>query len=210
MPKKIGLVLLATAFINVMGLSALAQKTRPNNMLHAMAKRTGGRLVLKHSPSRRTIYSGIEDLAGHSDIIVVGRTLGHRSRLRADGNFLTEDFLVRVQEVVKGDVHAGRSILVSLPGGSYRYPDGTHVTMMPVNYNETEDGRIYVFFLRKKGAFYKGHQPTAEAQGQFKLNGDTVQPADLIETDPVVAKYRGMKTSAFLAEIHRAIPRKKR
>jgi hypothetical protein len=209
MPKKIGLVLFVIAFVGVTSPRALGQKTRPNNMLHAMAKRTGGKLVLKHRPSRRTIYSGLDNLASHSDIIVIGRTLGHRSRLRPDGNFLTEDFLVRVQEVIKGDVQTGRSILVSLPGGSYKYPDGTYVTMMPVGYNETEDGKIYVFFLRKKGAFYKGHQPTAEAQGQFELTGDKVQPADLIETDPVVAKYRGMKTSAFLAEIHRAAPRKK-
>src|SRR5712692_9187010 len=129
MPKKFKLVLFVIVLACVASLPSLARKPRSNNILHELAKREGGKVLLRHRPNRSTIYSGVDELARRSDLVVVGRTLAHRPSLRFDGNFITEDFLVRVQEVIKGDPQMGRSIVVSLPGGSYRFSDGTYVTL---------------------------------------------------------------------------------
>ncbi|MGA9997094.1 MAG: hypothetical protein WBP93_16875 [Pyrinomonadaceae bacterium] len=182
----------------------------PREALYSRAKKAGGNLVWRYRPNRGVLYPTVEELAKRSDIIVVGRILGHRSSLRPDGKFITQDYLVRVQEVIRGDLPNSKSIIISLPGGDYRYPDGTHVHVMPIGYRQPEDGSSYVFFLRKKtGEDYKGYRLVSETQGLFGMKNDQVEPANLVKSDPVVVKYRGMATGEFLRQIHKAVPIKK-
>src|SRR4030095_7125993 len=187
-----------------------AQVLKADETLHDRAKKAGGKFLWVYKPKRNVIYANVQELAKRSDVIVVGRTTGHRARLRSDGKFITKDFLVKVHEVIKGDITMGRSIFVSLPGGAYRFPDGTYAYVTPINYRQAEDGGIYVFFLKNKGSVYQGHEPVSESQGLFELTGGKVQSADLIKDDPVVAKYEEMSAAAFLAEIHKAVPRAKK
>jgi hypothetical protein len=203
-----GLLLFVVALTCAASVPALAQ--HPRETLHDRAKKSGGNLVWKYRSNRSVVYPNIEELAKRSDIIVVGRALGHRSSLRPDGKFITEDFLVRAQEVIKGDVPLGRSLTVSLPGGSYRFPDGAHVHVMPANYRQAEDGGIYIFFLKKKkGAAYKGYRLVSETQALYAVRDGQVEPANLVKSDPVVVKYQGMGAGEFLAQIHKAVPIKK-
>ena len=53
--------------------------TQSKNKLQEMANRAGGHFVLRYRP-RVTVYPNVEELAKRSDIIIVGRTLGHRSQ----------------------------------------------------------------------------------------------------------------------------------
>ena len=210
MPKRIhGLMLLAVvALAGAMSSSVFAQN--PRETLHERTKKAGGKLVWRYRATRSLIYPNVEELAKRSDVIVVGRTLGHRPSLSPDGKFITNDFLVKVQEVIKGDL-ADRSIVISVPGGAQRFPDGTYAALMPVNYKQAEDGRTYVFFLKKKsGSVFKGHMLASETQGLFALKDGKVEPADSVRSDPVVVKYRGMGAASFLAQIHMAVPRKKK
>src|SRR6266496_2141953 len=112
----------------------------PRATLHERAKKAGGKLVWRYRVNRTVIYRDIEELAKASDDIFIGRALGHRPSLSPDGKFITNDFLVRVQDVVKGGLPSGRSILVSVPGGAYRFPDGTFAALVPTGYKEPEDG----------------------------------------------------------------------
>jgi len=183
--------------------TALAQE--PNQDLHELAKQAGGKLILRYLPDRSVIYTNLEELAKRSDIIVAGRTLGHRSRLRGDGKFITKDFSVRVQSVFKGDVPNGRTIIVSLPGGSYMFPDKTFVYVSPYKYKQAEDSRTYVLFLKKKGATYAGHELAGGPQGMFDITGRTVQPAHRVPGDPLLVKYKGKRTAMLLAHLEGAV-----
>jgi hypothetical protein len=183
-------------------LTSLGQE--PDQDLHELAKKAGGKLVLRYLPDRSVIYPNLQELAKRSDIIVVGRTLGHRPKLRGDGKFITKDFWVRVQSVFKGDLPNGKTILVSLPGGSYMFPDKTFVFVNPYKYKQAEDSRTYVFFLRNKGATYSGHELAGGPQGLFDITGDTVEPAHRVPGDPVLTKYKGMRTVTFLAQLESA------
>lgn len=203
--------------VGLIGVPVAGQKVKnekPKNGLYEQAKKSGGKFVLRYKPNRSTVYPNIEELAKRSNLIIVGRTLGHRPQLRADGNFITKDFLVRIHEVIKGDLPAGtRSMLITLPGGSHRFADGSWVTVKPIGYKEAEDSGLYVFFLKAKkkdDTTFKGHLLASETQGLFALNNGKVEPADLSPDDPVVVKYRGMDASEFLAQIHKAAPRKKK
>jgi hypothetical protein len=216
MPSKIqGLMLIALVAFVGLSSSVVPAQQKAQDDLHTRAKAAGGKLVWRYRPTRRLIYPNVEELAKRSDIIVVGRTLGHRSGLTSDGRFVTQDFLVRVQEVFKGDLPNGQSILISLPGGSYKFPDGTHVSVMPNGFKQAEDGTSYVFFLKDKpkngkAAIYKGHRLVSEVQGLFALKDGKIEPASASPSDPIAKKYQGTDPKAFLARLHEVYPTKKK
>ncbi|HYW72034.1 MAG TPA: hypothetical protein VE961_13430 [Pyrinomonadaceae bacterium] len=214
MLRKIHLVLLVTLVSVVVQMAnspAMAQ--HPQETLEARTKKANGKLIWRYRPNRSVVYPTLEELAKRSDIIVIGRALAHRTTLRADGKFVTEDFSVRAQEVIKGDVTlaGNRSIIVSLPGGVYTFPDGAYVSVRAVGWQSAEDKGLYVFFLRKKNknSPYKGFQLASETQGLFALKDGMVQPASLVGTDPLVVKHKGTDAAAFLKEVHKAAPQKK-
>jgi hypothetical protein len=215
MTKKIGLTLFGVIVLSICACVPLLgqSKSQPVNArktLHEQAKKAGGKFVLTYRPSRTTIYPNIEELAKRSDLIVVGRTLSHKASLTSDESFITQDFLVKVQEIIKGDLSKGTAILVSLPGGTHRFADKTFVAIMPAGYTPIKDGGIYVFFLKskKKGSIFRGLRPVSENQGMFALTNAKVEPADSVTNDPVSLKYRDMSSGAFLQQIHKAVPRK--
>lgn len=215
-------VLLVIALAVAPGLPVLAQKkhqpvktirpTQSRDKLHELAKKSGGRYVLRYRPNRSTLYPNVEELAKRSDLIVVGRTLAHRSSIRPDGNFIMQDFLVKVQEVIKGEPPSGRSITVTLPGGGHRFPDGTHAVVSPQGVRQIEDMGIYVFFLKspRQDSPFKGYRLVSELQGAFALTGGKVEPTDQSADHPLARNYRQMPAADFLREIHRVVPRRPR
>ena len=194
----------------LVALSSPALAQHPVDTLQNRAKAAGGTLLWRYRPNNSSLYANIEELSKRTDVIVVGRTVMHRSTLRPDGKFITEDFQVIVQEVIKGDLSTGKVITVSLPGGIYKFPDGTLANVLPRGYKKPEDHTTYVFFLKNKGAIYQGHQLASETQGLFALKDGKVEPADLVRDHPVVMKYKGMGIANFLGEIHKAVPLKKK
>jgi hypothetical protein len=185
--------------------------TQARDRLHEMAKKSGGRFVMRYKPNRGTLYPNVEELAKRSDLIVVGRALSHRSKLRPDGNFITQDFLVKVQAVIKGDVPESRSIVVTLPGGSHKFADGTLAVVESLNSRRAENRGVYVFFLKSRNpnSPFGGHILVSETQGMFALTGGQVEPASTSADDPLVRNYRQMPAADFLREIHRVVPRTK-
>lgn len=216
MPKKIGPTLFAVIMLWAgasgpgLGQNAKPLPTKQKVTLYERAKKAGGKYVSRYAANRSTLYPNVEELAKRSDLIVVGRTLSHKASLTPDERFITQDFLVKVQEVIKGDLTKGRSVLITLPGGTHRFPDGIYAAIMPNGYKSPEDGGTYVFFLksREKDSVFNGYRLISESQGLFALTNGTVEPADLVKDDPVHLKYREMGAGAFLQQIHRAVPRK--
>ncbi len=218
MPKSIGMkiVVMTLAAVMVSGgvraQNAKSKSTTPKITLHEQAKKGNGKFISKYKANRGTIYPNIQELAKRSDLVIVGRVLSHKSSLTPDERFITQDFLVKVNEVIKGDLLRGRSVLVTLPGGRHMFRDGAYAAIMPVGYKEPEDKGLYVFFLksRKKDSAFKGQRLLSERQGMFALTKGTVEPAELAPDDPMNVKYRGMGAPLFLEQIHKAVPRKKK
>lgn len=204
---KVTLIVLFTS-VAVLGQGAQAKK--PKLTLHDQAKKAGGKVILKYKPNRGTIYPNIAELAKRSDLIVVGKIIGQKSNLTADERAITQDFMLKVQSVVKGDLAKGTAVLFSLPGGTHRFPDKTYAAMMPVGLKRPEKDGIYVVFLksRRPNSPYKGRRLVSESQGIFALTTGGVEPANLVADDPVNVKYRKMAPAQFLRELHQAVPRK--
>lgn len=211
MPNKIHrLILIAVVAIAGASSAPLSAQQKTRSDLYTRAKSKGGQYVWRYQPNRSVVYPTIEELAKRSDIILVGRTLGHRSNLTTDGKFITADFLVRVQEVFKGDIKNGSSVTISLPGGSHKFKDGTRVQVMPVLYKQAQDGGSYVFFLKKSAnnSPSKGYRLVSETQGLFAFQDGKVEPAYGAASDPMVMKYQGIPVTTFLARLHAALPGK--
>jgi len=216
MPKKIALIQL-TALVLLGSVGVLAQKpgakpAPPHVTLHDQAKKSGGKLIMRYKPSRGTVYPNIEELAKRSDLIVVGKIISHKANLTPDERSINQDFLVKVQELIKGDLPKGRSILLTLRGGTHRFPDKTFAAMMPIGYKQPEDGGLYVMFLKSKdkNSPFRGQRLVSEDQGLFALTNGVVEPADIVPDDPISSKYRKMSAPSFLRELHKAVPRKKK
>lgn len=219
MQKKFrGLTLTLVALMLALSLQLHAQQrrkgkvsppTQSKNKLQELANKAGGHFVLRYQPNATT-YPNVEELAKRSDIIVVGKTLGHRTKLSDDGNFINQEFLVRVQEVLKGESPTGRSVVISVPGGAHRFDDGTTAVVESLGQRQPEDRGFYVFFLKApaSGEESKPMQLSSEAQGIVGLSGGRAAPSSLKAEDPFVSKYGQMEAVDFLRELHRAIPRK--
>src|SRR2546421_11616397 len=89
--KKTVLAFFLVGLAGMASLSSLAQQLPISVSLHTLAITNGGKFVLKYKPNRSTVYPNIAELANRSDLIIVGKTIGHRSSLRADGRFITEE-----------------------------------------------------------------------------------------------------------------------
>jgi hypothetical protein len=178
------------------------------NKLQELANKAGGHFVFRYRPSV-TIYPNVEELAKRTDIIIVGRTLGHRSKLTADGNFINQEVLVRVQEVVKGDP-GGSSLVILVPGGAHRFDDGTYAVVEPIGQREPEDQTLSVFFLKAPGSGQEANRLrlSSEAQGIIALGTGKAEPSSLSPRDPFVTRYKEMSAVDFLREVHKAVPRK--
>ena len=214
--RKVLLILLAVTVVSstpgVFAKTGTQDPKKPKVTLHDKAKKAGGKLVVTYKPNRGTIYPNVEELAKRSDMIIVGRVVSHKSSLTPDESFIAQDFLVKVQEVIKGDLARGWSVLVSFPGGTHRFEDGTYAAIMPAGFKQPEDKGIYVFFLKSKakGTAFNGQRLVSERQGMFALTKGTVEPAERAPDDPMNVKYREMPAASFLREIHKAVPARKK
>lgn len=203
MLKNSSIRILAALACGAFGFAAMAQE--PNQDLHSMAQRAGGKLILHYMPDHSVRYPNIDEIARRSDLIIVGRVVMNRPRLRADGKFVTQSLWVRVQEVVKGQAPFGGAITVIAPGGAYRFSDGSLVFVDPRASNLPQVGHSYVFFLQNYGSVYRGHELVGGYQGMYDLTGGGVGPADTLAGDPVITYYKGMNAGQFLALLHASV-----
>lgn len=183
-------------------------KKEPKDKLHDKAKKAGGGVVLRYRPNRANVFSNLTQLGAKSDLVIVGRVLGHRPGLTPSGNLITNNFLVKVLTVRKGNLVNGQSITVRVPGGAYKFPDGTRAAVVPTGYKELEDGLVYALFLKSQHGNATDFRLVSESQGAFALKDSGVDPTELDATRPIM-KYRGLRPVAFLRELHRAVPIKK-
>ncbi|HEV7683971.1 MAG TPA: hypothetical protein VGO68_17705 [Pyrinomonadaceae bacterium] len=210
------LALILIALMIALSLQSQAQQrkgkvtppTQAKNKLQELANRAGGHFTFRYQP-KVTVYPNVEELAKRSDIIVIGRTLGHRSMLTADGNFINQEVLVRVQEVVKGDP-GGPSLVITVPGGAYRFDDGSYAIVEPIGQRQPENQNISVFFLKSPGAGEQANRLrlSSEVQGIIDLTGGKTEPSSAGPSDPFVARYKELSAVDFLRELHKAVPRK--
>jgi hypothetical protein len=145
----------------------------------------------------------LDSLAKASAAIVVGRPSRNVCRLSANGQLITTNYEVEVQEVVKGSLQQGGTITVKLPGGKVNFEDGTSAEVRTPGFRKMVNNSTYVLFLEaienEPGSFRLVGGP----QGLFAIPSEGGINPHGRTTDPVVFKNKGKDKETFLKEVRK-------
>lgn len=183
-----------------------SDKIIPHGLLYDSIKQKGSILRTAFKSDRSVIVANISEMTMRSSAIVVGKALNSRAYLTDSADDLYIVNQIMVQTVIKGDVLNGNILEMRTPGGAWSYSDGTRVSKMPSDARPVRPGEGYILFLAEKKLGDKYWTPTFGVQSVFEIDSDTISitPIDLLETDPVVMKYKNAFLKEFLEEIRSA------
>jgi hypothetical protein len=155
----------------------------------------------------------LESLMKFSEVVVVAEVIAGHPSLSTDQMYISTVSSVRVTEQVKGNVAAGSSLKVVVPGGKMTFPDGTSAETTTRDLEPLKPGSRYVLFLESndKGGQAEYVSPEARGgymlklgpQGVFELGANTVK-AQGRQIDLVKQQNNGISSETFLAKLRKA------
>lgn len=147
----------------------------------------------------------LQDLTQGSALVVVGTPLRNKCSLdEVDGDMITTDYEVAINEAIKGNVTQGSTIKVSLPGGRVEFPEGTSAELRTPDFRKMENGKTYVLFLHQNRPGSEEFIVTG-GQGLFEIpsDGSGVRPNGSL-LDPAAAENKDKPVAAFLKAVRDA------
>jgi len=114
----------------------------------------------------------LETITRDSALVLVGTPLTNLCELDSEGDGITTDYQVSVNEAIKGNLAPGSVITVSVPGGRVEFPDGTSAELRVQDFKKMENGKTYVLFLRNRQPGSEKFITTGAAQGLFEVPND--------------------------------------
>lgn len=150
-------------------------------------------------------FADLADLNNNSNTVVIGIPQDNHTQLSADGKTITIDYKMRVEYVYKGALQKGDLITVSLPGGMWKFDDGSTAEVRTPWLKKMQEGKAYALFLTpesRAGLF----STTGEDQGFFEIPTDkdakTIRVSSGI-AEHQIRKYQGMDVKEFLRELRK-------
>jgi hypothetical protein len=167
----------------------------------------GSRIAMPFKSDRSVTMADITELTRRSSDIIIGRPLRSRSFLSEQGKDVYSMNLIQVQTVIKGSIKNGSVVDLKTPGGAWMYSDGTRISRFPSDARLLRENASYFLFIKKENKDKKHWVPAVGIQSQFEVDSDTnsITPCDLVETDPVVKKYKNAPMGEFVSEIIAAV-----
>lgn len=162
--------------------------------LHKAAIENGGSLTMLVGLSKSTpVHLTMQQLAGDSDLIVMGTTTGNKCVLNELGTSINTDFQFDVDSVLNGEPKT-QHLTVTLPGGKVRYPDGVEATINVPSFKRLERNTQYVMFLRRIDA--NKFIPVGGPDGIFEITGGKLIP--YAAENQGIQSLRGQDATAFI------------
>lgn len=147
----------------------------------------------------------LESLTKNSAAVIIGKPLSSASRLSPDGELITSEYQVNINEVLKGNLTPNEKVNLSLPGGVVVFEDGTSAEIKTPDSERMENGRTYILFLSPKKGTADSFVMTGGAQGLFELPADKSGVKPKGHRVDLVQKYKNQPAEEFLEEIRAAI-----
>ena|SRR5215831_6731674 len=144
----------------------------------------------------------LETITEDSALVLVDTPLTNVCKLDSEGDGITTDYQVSVNEAIKGDLAPGSVITVSIPGGRVEFPDGTSAEVRVQDFRKMENGKTYVLFLRSGQPGSEKFITTGAAQGLFEVpsDGSGVKPHGS-SINNVCKENQGKPITTFLKEV---------
>jgi hypothetical protein len=182
----------------------------PSGTLYERARASGGRAEVV-SRDKQLDPHDLHDLVQRSDLIVIGKVRSNKSRMTADGSSIETHYVVDVTTVVKGDSVKSGSITVAVPGGHWRYSDGTSVSVLAQGVRPPLQGDKNIWLLSRRpggdgtAAIFS---PVGTVFGIYAVvpGTDRVRPIGALDASWAKAILLGDFSSAqFVSEIRAAV-----
>jgi hypothetical protein len=162
------LSLATTGFSRDRSIDILAQQ--PDG-LHKAALASGGTYEAGAflSPPK-SIAADLNQLVAGSSTIVVASVRSAAPQLLDDGRSIRTNYQLNVAEVIKGNI--ATTDLLEMPGGSYKFSDGSVVNQIETAWKTLQTGKSYILFLTRWPNRPTVFRLTSAAQGIFEVAFD--------------------------------------
>jgi hypothetical protein len=213
---KVALVLLPIGTVAFAWSQITVPQTTPNPVSLRVLATQSGNYVSYAQPSMFPKYLDVNQLTAASTDVVIATAGDNICKLSADETFITTDFQVTVESVIRGSLAVGNNITVKIPGGrtAFTVPCGNPPCLNPAIaeirvpwFKKLIQGKQYYLFLvgasKYAGQAVLTFYPTAGPQGVFEISNGAVTSNSGRLRDPMW-QYNNMSSSAFSVRVGEA------
>jgi hypothetical protein len=143
----------------------------------------------------------VESLTKNSAAVIVGRFTKKLDARLIDERAIFTDYEVAVEELVKGDIKQGQTIVVTLPGGRIFFEDGTSAELTTPTFEHPLIGRAYTLFLMQEAAVPSVFFLSAGPQGMFSIEDSNGVKSHGRSEDPSAVETKGMNRESFMKKV---------
>jgi hypothetical protein len=162
--------------------------------------RINPKVTLLDEPEWRENVS-LEVLGRESKAIVIGKPIRGVTKQSANGNEVTINFDVQIQEAIKGDLQPNATIKVSMPGGLIKEADGTLHEFRTPRVRKMTPGKIYALFLKAKNPNDNLFTLLRGSQGIYEIPANGTRVVHLGRSFDLPPADDGPEINAFLQTI---------
>jgi hypothetical protein len=145
----------------------------------------------------------LEGLTKNSSDVVIGVPVNHTTRVNEEGNLVTTEYQIQIEQILKGSLKIDEPITVSMVGGKVVFEDGTSAEVKTPDLEHMKDGGRYILFLTPKPNVERTFRLTAGGQGLFAIDAKSgIKPHG--DRFDVVQKHKGQTLELFFEEIKAA------
>lgn len=165
------------------------------------AAKLKGIYVAEYNPHWDWGQFDVESLTKNSAAVIVGRFTKKLDARLPDSKVIFTDYEVAVEELVKGDIKQGQTIVVSLPGGRIFFEDGTSAEQTTPTFEHPHIGRAYTLFLMQEAAVPSVFFLSGGPHGMFDIEDSAGVKSHGKQDDPGAVETKGKNRESFMKNV---------
>ena len=165
------------------------------------AAKLKGIYVAEYNPHWDWAQFNVETLTKNSAAVIAGRVTKKLDARILEGKVIFTDYEVSVEELVKGNIKQGQTLVLTLPGGRFFFEDGTSAEQTTPTFEHPVVGRAYTLFLMEEATVPSVFFLSGGPQGMFSIeDGDGVKSHGRPE-DPSAIETKGKSGDSFMKNV---------
>ena len=143
----------------------------------------------------------VESLTKNSAAVIVGRFTKQLDTRLLEGKAIFTDYEVALEELIKGDLKQGQTIVVTLPGGRIFFEDGTSAEQTTPTFEHPLIGHVYTLFLKQEAALPSVFFLSGGPQGLFDIEDSSGVKSHGRPEDPAAVETKGQNRESFMKNV---------
>jgi hypothetical protein len=178
----------------------LATLSRQQDGLHKAALANGGTYQSGPDAPPKYRMADLKQLVADSPVIVVAEVSKATPALIHDGRDIVTNYTFNVIQSIKGT--AGTSSVLTMPGGTYKFSDGSVVIENEPVWKSLKTSTAYILFLKQASDNPRAFRSVSAGQGVFEITSDGrhLVSHTYVQNDPLIDEASAGE-AAFLAKV---------